>query len=155
MFDVSGRPIGPLVELLREHADTLVTIGVASIVLLIGTALLIPLLIVRLPPDYFLQGENRRRQARSRGTIMFLAFAVLRNLIGIILFVAGVIMLFVPGQGLLTILIALMLIDFPGKHAMLMRLAANPHVMRGANRIRRFAGKADFLQPDAHPADDG
>ncbi len=143
--------IDSLIEFIQGYADVLAYAGIASIVLLVGTALLMPIFIAVLPSDYFLQNRTRRRATAHRLPLLSIALAALRNIVGVVLFIAGVIMLFVPGQGLLTILAALALIDFPKKHKLLAHLARNPRIMLGANRIRRIAGKAEFLQPDSAP----
>jgi hypothetical protein len=46
-----------------------------------------------------------------------------------------------PGQGLLTILIALILLDFPGKRSLERRIIARPKVLRAVNGLRTKAGR--------------
>ena len=50
--------------------------------------------------------------------------------------VAGVAMLVLPGQGLLTILIGLMLISFPGKRGLERRIVGRPTILRILNGMR-------------------
>ena len=54
---------------------------------------------------------------------------------------AGLVMLFTPGQGLLFILIGLMLTSFPGKKRWLQWLFRKPQVRRSVNQIRERAGQ--------------
>jgi hypothetical protein len=48
-------------------------------------------------------------------------------------------MLLLPGQGILTILIGLMLLDFPGKRRLERRLVQQPSVWRAINWMRAKA----------------
>ena len=57
---------------------------------------------------------------------------------------AGIAMLFLPGQGLLTILISICMMDVPGKRRLLDRLAANEHIQAALNWVRRKRGKPEF-----------
>ncbi len=139
-------------EVLRTHEQLFWLLGLGSLALLVGTALLIPWLIILLPADFFARLPARPFQGRH--PVIAILLIIFRNALGAVLLAAGIIMLFTPGQGLLTILIGLALIDFPGKHTLLMRLFSNPRVFNPANRIRRWAGKPDFV-PAApeHPGD--
>ena len=40
----------------------------------------------------------------------------LRNAVGLVLVTAGLAMLVLPGQGIITLLVGIILMDFPGKH---------------------------------------
>jgi hypothetical protein len=74
-----------------------------------------------------------------------LILLVVRNSLGLLLFLAGVAMLFLPGQGLLTMLIGICLMNFPGKRILLERLVNIPSLQRGLNWIRRKQGRAEFV----------
>jgi hypothetical protein len=73
---------------------------------------------------------------------------VAKNLLGILLALAGLVMLVVPGQGLLTLVAGLMLVDFPGKYRLERWLATRPPVWRSINWLRRRAGREPLEQPD-------
>lgn len=135
--------IDPILEAFKTHQHLFWFLGLGSIVLFVATALLIPWLIVLLPKDFFAQLPAKPFSGRH--PVVAFLIIIFRNVVGAVLLPAGIIMLFTPGQGLLTILIALALIDFPGKHALLMRMISNPRLFGAANRIRRWAGKAEFL----------
>jgi hypothetical protein len=64
---------------------------------------------------------------------------IVKNLLGIVFIVAGLIMLLLPGQGVLTILIGLTLMNFPGKHALERWIVRQPAVLRAINWIRAKA----------------
>ena len=140
-------------EILRTHEQLFWLLGLGSLALLVGTALLIPWLIILLPADFFARLPARPFQGRH--PVVAILLIVFRNALGAVLLAAGIIMLFIPGQGLLTILIGLALIDFPGKHTLLMRLFSNPRGFNAANRIRRWAGKPDFFPAAPGRSGDG
>lgn len=72
---------------------------------------------------------------------------VLRNLFGYFLILLGIILSFpgVPGQGLLTILMGVLLIDFPGKHRAERWLLTRRGVLSGVNKLRARVGRPPLL----------
>jgi len=70
-----------------------------------------------------------------------------KNALGYILVVAGIIMLVLPGQGIFTILIGIMLLNFPGKYQLERWLATRGPVLRSINWLRQRAGRAPLV-PD-------
>jgi len=135
-------------EWLRAHQELLWWMGAFSIATLVVSALVCPILIARLPADHFVREE---RPPGSRSPARRLA-ALARNLLGWLLVAAGVAMLLLPGQGILTILIGLTLIGFPGKRRVERRLARIPLVRRTLGWIRRRAGRPPLrFTPAARP----
>ena len=61
--------------------------------------------------------------------------------------VAGIAMLVLPGQGVLTIVIGIMLLDFPGKYRFERRLVAYGPVLKAINGIRRAARRQPLIVP--------
>jgi hypothetical protein len=51
----------------------------------------------------------------------------------------------VPGQGILTILLGIMLLDFPGKRDLEYRLVSQPRVLNTINKLRHKFGKDDLV----------
>ncbi len=56
-------------------------------------------------------------------------------------------MLVTPGQGLLTLLIGLLLLNFPGKYRLERWLVRRPGVLRTLNWVRRRRGQEHFESP--------
>src|SRR5687767_10609960 len=121
---------------LRGHESVLWWLGALSVVTFVGTLVALPLVVARLPPDYFTHDHHpsRRRHAPSAGS--HLLWRLGKNLLGILIVLAGVAMLLLPGQGILTILIGLMLLDFPGKRRLERHLVQQPSVWRAINWMR-------------------
>jgi hypothetical protein len=63
---------------------------------------------------------------------------VAKNVLGLALVGLGLLLSLpgVPGQGILTVLIGLILLDFPGKRALERRLVTRPAVLHAINRLR-------------------
>ena len=117
----------------------------AAITVFIVTLAAIPVVITLLPCDYFLQ--TKRAVSKQQVSFMRLLLTFVKNIFGVLLIVAGIVMLVLPGQGLLTILLGLMLTDFPGKYALEKKLVQVNSVFRSINWIRRKAGKEPMLLP--------
>jgi MFS family permease len=122
---------------LSENKEVLFWLGMLSIGTLVLAAVLLPVVVVRLPADYFV-----RRGGERRGRYGWAAWCwrVGKNLIGLVFVVAGIAMLVLPGQGLLTILIGLLMMDFPGKLALERRLIGQPKILTMINRLRERRG---------------
>ena len=123
----------------------LIGLVVFSIVSVLAAAAALPPLVARLPADHF----ARDRPPSRRHPVLALTLRILKNVVGWTLFVAGIAMLFLPGQGLLTILVGIGWMDFPGKRALELRLARR--LAGPLNWLRRRRGAPDFEFPD-HPS---
>ncbi len=130
-------------------AKTLVIALGLSTVISIGSVVLAPLVIARLPPDYFQQERRPRYLARGRRPLLHFMLTALKNLLGIGLILAGAAMILLPGQGLLTMVIGVALIDFPGKSRLVSAIVRRPTVLRSLNWIRAKVHKPPFLVPAA------
>jgi hypothetical protein len=136
------------------HPVVITTLGAGSVALFLAGTLGLPLLVARMPADYFSARERiRYRLERPRPCLVRRMLHFLRNLLGLVLLLAGVAMLVLPGQGLLTILVALLLIDFPAKHRIQRRLLLRPGVLRSVNHLRRRAGRPPLQRQDLLPKD--
>jgi len=116
---------------LRGHEPLLWWLGALSVVMFVGTLVALPVVVGRLPSDYFTDAQH---PAQSTGASLLVCLG--KNLLGILMVLVGVAMLVLPGQGILTILIGLMLIDFPGKRRLERRLVQQPSVWRALNWMR-------------------
>ena len=140
-----------MVPWLRGHESVLWWLGALSVVTFVGTLVALPLVVARLPPDYFTHAyrPGRRRHAQSTG--VNLLWRLGKNLLGSLIVLVGLAMLLLPGQGILTILIGLMLLDFPGKRKLERRLVQQPSVWRAINWMRAKAHQPALEWPTAEP----
>jgi len=122
-------------------------LAASSVLMAIGAAFVVPILIVKMPSDYFVRPDPPRPRWARRHPILYVAWLILRNAVGLVFVIAGIIQLFTPGQGVLCILIGLSLMVFPGKRRVEGAIIANRHVLRAINAIRRRYGKEPILPP--------
>lgn len=119
-------------------------IGFGTSVALFGLGiLLVPIVIAQLPADHFVR--VRPSVAESSHPVVRVTLRVLKNLLGAFLVLIGIAMLVLPGQGVLTILIGLTLVDFPGKRRFQRRLLRLPGVFRVVSAIRRRAKRPPLV----------
>jgi len=131
-----------------QHEQLFVMLGVLSAVTFVGSLILMPILVARLPVDYFQYSRRRRQYAGDRHPVVHMVLVVSKNTLGLFLLLAGIAMLVLPGQGILTILIALALMDFPGKYRFEKALVRREPVFSALNWIRLKAGVPALLAPD-------
>lgn len=129
-----------VVDIWSRYQREVWMLGIASAAMLVISAMLIPFLIVRLPADFYAESNHRRRIFQDRPGLR-IVFLTLKNTLGACLLVAGILMLVLPGQGILTILAALALLDFPGKRRLEMRILHRPAILRGINWLRERGGR--------------
>ncbi len=115
--------------------DVLLSLFVLSVVCFVVSLIAIPFLLVRLPPHYF-DERHPRTWLRDHHPVLRLIGLGLKNALGVVVFLAGIAMLFLPGQGILTMLIGISLLDFPGKRRLERRLIGQPTVLKTINKLR-------------------
>jgi Putative transmembrane protein (PGPGW) len=128
--------------------DVLIGLTVASAIGFVGSLIAIPMILVRLPADYF-DTRTPRHWMKDHHPALRLMGLVAKNVVGIVFLLAGFAMLFLPGQGVLTMLIGISLMDFPGKRALEARMVGQPTLLGVINSMRQKFGKPPLtLAPD-------
>jgi hypothetical protein len=130
-----------ILEWARGHETVLQVLFWLSIVTFFGTLILIPILVIQIPEDYFAREKRIRLYKRDGHPVLQLALIVIKNIFGITFILTGIAMLVLPGQGLLTILIGVMLTDFPGKYRFERKLITRKKILRSVNWIRKKGHK--------------
>ncbi len=133
---------------INENGVILGWLGVLSVIMFIGTLMIIPVLVARIPADYFEDKQRHISRTRRIHPVIYMILVVAKNLIGIILILAGIVMLVLPGQGVLTILIGISLTNFPGKYTLERKLVSQPNVFKAINWLRERAGKPPLVHPE-------
>ncbi len=138
-----------LFDWFKAHETVFWWMASGSVIVLISSMVMIPWLIVRLPADFFIRDE-RAIPYLTAGHPAFRVFLIAaKNVLGITFIIAGVVMLVIPGQGILTIIVGLMLTSFPGKRRIVHWIVSKKAVIRGINALRRRAGREPVkLSPD-------
>ncbi len=120
--------------------------ALVSLVSFVAGLVLMPVFVTRIPVDYFSQPRRRSRTVRQPLAHLLLVGA--KNLLGMILLGAGLLMLFMPGQGLITMLVGLMIMNYPGKHALERWLIQRPRVLPAVNWLRGKYGSPPLSVPE-------
>ena len=107
---------------------------------------IVSVIMINIPSDYFRKDRPRELWSDRHPAVRFLG-VFLKNLLGLVLVVLGIVMSIpgVPGQGILTILLGIMLLDFPGKRDLEHRLVSRPRVLNAINKLRHRFGKEGLV----------
>src|SRR6476659_7733791 len=98
---------------------------------------IVSLILVKLPADHFSKSRKTTFWAGPRPAI-HAAKVIGKNIAGVLLVALGIVLSLpgVPGQGLLTVLLGIMLLDFPGRHRLEQKLLSKPRIVNTINRLR-------------------
>ncbi len=138
-----------------ESIPTAVKVWVGSIsaATFFCTLIIIPIVIVRMSPDYFIPKAEPPETWVNQHPVIRWSALILKNILGFILVIMGLILSIplVPGQGLLTILLGLVLMNFPGKTKAELWLIRRPAIRKSINWIREKADQPPLLLPEPSP----
>ena len=131
------------------HPSVLIGLGVSSIFIFILSLLGVSWFVAQIPEDYFLTTKRSPSGLEKKAPVLRLLLLIGKNFLGVCLIAGGLLMLVLPGQGLITIITGLLLIDYPGKFQLEQKIVSIPSVLRTLNWIRRKA-KKPLLKRNSH-----
>jgi archaellum biogenesis protein FlaJ (TadC family) len=116
--------------------SALIGAAIFVVTFLISLAL-VSVILVKLPADHFKRDHETKFWSGPRPALRA-AGMIGKNVIGVLLVIVGIVLSIpgVPGQGLLTILLGIMLVDFPGKRRLEQKLLAREEVRKTIDRLR-------------------
>ncbi|MGD9855003.1 MAG: PGPGW domain-containing protein [Planctomycetaceae bacterium] len=134
--------------LVRDHSDLVWAVTILSAATFAGTLIAVPLLLTWIPADYFVSKPPQpARGWINCNPVVRVGTKVAKNVFGTAFVLAGLAMLVLPGQGLLTMLVGLALMDLPGKRKLEVSLLRRPHVHRAVDWLRRRANRPPLVLP--------
>lgn len=145
---------GLIPEALLRPAVLFWTFGL-SLAVFVGSLVTMPMLLARLRADYFTRPDPTAGGWLHRHPAARIVLLAVKNLLGLVLLAAGLAMMVLPGQGVITILIALTLLNFPGRRRLELHLIRQRHVRSAVDWIRRRAGSPPLIVPDPGPPPHG
>jgi hypothetical protein len=115
-----------------------IALGLGLFVLSLGVSFIsIAVVMINVPPTYF-ASRHEREFLPGRSWWLRWSAVILKNILG--LFLVGLCILLslpgVPGQGILTILLGLIMLDIPGKRPLEARIIRRPAVLSAINKLR-------------------
>jgi hypothetical protein len=128
-----------------------VEIGVGVFLIsLFGSAAAVAFVLCRLPADY-LTREARAAMPDDGAQVKRVLRSIGRNVLGALLVLLGIALSLpgVPGQGVLTILLGVMVMDVPGKEKVERKIMLRPSVFRSINKLRARFGRAPLEAGEA------
>jgi hypothetical protein len=118
-----------------------------SLVAFVATLVAIPVLVIRMSPDYFLRRAPAADSWRGQHPLARSVGRVLKNLTGVVLVAAGIAMLVLPGQGIITIFVGLTFLDFPRKRPLELLIVRQRPILWAINRMRAKADRPPLQLP--------
>jgi hypothetical protein len=119
-----------------------------SVLMFVGSLVVIPILVARIRSDYFISRKHPVESRMGQHPAARIGLYAVKNLLGLVLLLAGVAMLALPGQGILTILVGITLLDFPGKRRLELRIVRLRRVLRAINWMRARAKRPPLVLPE-------
>ena len=141
-------PVNTVLDWGRSHPSIIGWSFGLSLVLFVSSLLLMPVLIGRMRADYFVTRVPDEDSWFGRHRAARIAALTVKNTLGVILLVAGIAMLVLPGQGVITILVAITLLNFPGRRRLELRIIRQRHVRRAVSWIRERAKAPALIIPE-------
>lgn len=132
-----------MTDLLSELTWGKALIGV---LIFLGTFLaniaLVSFILIKIPADYFKKNHKTQFWVGTNPAL-HAAKMIGKNILGIFLIILGIILSIpgVPGQGLLTILLGVVLVDFPGKRHLERKLLSRQEIVKTIDRLRKKFNK--------------
>jgi len=122
-----------------------------AVVSAVVSLLVVGYVLGRLPADFFI--NHAARGTHVRHPVLRVLWIASRNLFGYFLIALGAVLSLpgVPGQGLLTILMGVILIDFPGKYGVERWFISRRPVLAGVNRLRARLGRPPLVLAQKEP----
>ncbi len=129
-------------EWFNQHRLLIEYLGIISAITLVATPVMISYLVVRIPEEYFLYDRDHLMEYRKKvHPLLWMFLMIAKNVLGIIFILAGIAMLVLPGQGIITILIGMIFIDFPMKRALEKWIVSRGKVLSAINWMRVRQGR--------------
>jgi hypothetical protein len=107
---------------------------------------IVSVVLVKIPANYFKKSYSGGF-LKDRSPVIRALGIIGKNVLGLLLVVVGILLSLpgVPGQGILTILLGIMLLDFPGRRWLELKLVSRPKVFRTINQLRHRFGKPPLV----------
>ena len=131
--------IESITEFVSNYKIYILWLATISLFVFIFSLVSIKWLVALIPTDYFVK-KNISKSKKSY-SLLWLMSIIVKNIIGYTLILGGILMLVLPGQGLFTILMGLILSNYPGKYTIEKRIISIPSILKTINWLRKKSNK--------------
>ena len=128
-----------LIEIFNVYKNLILWFGSISLFVFLFSLLSIKWLVSLISEDYFINKKNSK--IKTSNIFIWYIVLIFKNLIGYSLILGGIMMRVLPGQGLFTIIIGLMMSNYPGKYSIEKKFIAIPTILKSINWLRRKSNK--------------
>ena len=132
-----------IIDLVDEYKSVIFWLSLLSFLIFIFSLVSIKWLVALIPSDYFVSKKDTK--FKSEYPFIWLISMIIKNIIGYVLIIGGVLMLLLPGQGLFTIFIGLMMSNYPGKYYIEKKFIAIPSILKTINWLRKQSNKEPII----------
>ena len=130
-------------NLFGNYYDFFFWLGIVSSVIFLVSLLSIGWLVSLIPSDYFI--NRKESKFKLNYPVAWIVSVVIKNIFGYILIFGGILMLILPGQGLITIFVGLLLSNYPGKYSIEKRIIATPKILKSINWLRKRSNEPPLI----------
>ena len=131
--------LNSLLEMFEAYRSLIIWFGSISLFIFLFSLLTIKWLVALIPEDYFI--NRKASKMRSSNPVLWYIVLIIKNVVGYSLVLGGIMMLVLPGQGVFTIIIGLMLSNYPGKYSIERKFIALPSILKSINWLRQKSNK--------------
>ncbi|MDB2503450.1 PGPGW domain-containing protein [Gammaproteobacteria bacterium] len=131
--------LNSLLEMFEAYRSLIIWFGSISLFIFLFSLLTIKWLVALIPEDYFI--NRKASKMRSSSPALWYIVLIIKNVVGYSLVLGGIMMLVLPGQGVFTIIIGLMLSNYPGKYSIERKFIAIPSILKSINWLRQKSNK--------------
>ena len=127
-----------MIEFLGQNLNSILSwLAISSLFIFFFSIFTINFVIKMIPVDYFDSSKRELSPFKTSNPIIWLILFITKNVMGYLLIIGGILMLVLPGQGLLTILLGLIFSDYPGKYKLEKKLITIKPIYRYINWVRK------------------
>ena len=127
-----------MIEFLNQNLNSILSwLAISSLFIFFFSIFIINFVIKIIPVDYFDSSKRELSPFKTSNPIIWLILFITKNVMGYLLIIGGILMLVLPGQGLLTILLGLIFSDYPGKYKLEKKLINIKPIYRYINWVRK------------------
>lgn len=137
-----------MLDSFKEHNSLLWWVTAFSVFTFLISLVVLPVLAARIPADYFTREIRPPSRYARLHPVWRAVLLVIKNVLAGALMLAGVVMLILPGNGILAIAIALLMMDLPGKYKIERWMIMRSPVRKSINWVRGKTGHKPLVIPD-------